>query len=75
MSLPTKAKFFHGDDLVCESFANIGWVFDERFVPRTVRESAQGANLNDDDWTHVELYGEIYTKPQLNKIIIDKRKS
>ncbi len=74
MSLPTKAYFFHGDKLVCKSFANIGWFFCEDLVPRTVRESAQHADLKDDDWTHVELYGETYTKPQLNKIIIDKRK-
>lgn len=69
MSLPSTAIFeLHNGDLV-EAFCNIGWVYDERYIPRTVADAMQYAKLNQDEWKTVTLYEHTYTKKQLNNIM------
>jgi hypothetical protein len=72
MSLPSQARFHLNDGTTKDASCNIGWYFQEEFVPRTVRDAQEFAKLTDTDWHSVSLYGLTYTKKQLNEIIMRK---
>jgi hypothetical protein len=68
MSLPSIAIFHMNDGNNKHSSCNVGWVFHEKNIPTTVKESASYANIKDTDWHSVTLYGTTYTKSDLNNI-------
>ena len=69
MSLPSRAIFHLKDGTDKQAFCNIGWFWEERYIPRTVGEAMQDVKLEQEDWHSVTLYEHTYTKKQLNDIM------
>lgn len=87
MSLPSYAHFYNGEVFVGSLFCNIGWVYNELQLPPLVKEIL---DYNDEykneeqigrilgivqkGWDSVCLYGEVYSKEDLEKLEILRQK-
>jgi len=66
MSLPSKAIFYKNKKEICREFVNCGWSLNEDSILKVLRELEYP---NDDVWDEVFLYGDIYTKNEVNSLL------
>ena len=68
MSLPYWATFYNGKDEVSKTFVNCGWFDTRRAITRVIRDM----ELPTSEWTSVNLYQNIYTKKEVERILSGK---
>ena len=69
MSLPTYAVFYFEEKKVASVFVNCGWHCSPESVTRVIKDIRKEGKFPD-EWDKVLLYNALYTKEEIQQILL-----